>query len=168
MTHRWAQRLVGIAAGIVVAAVGWQALPLAPRLPPVPREDAAPAQPVADPNAEAAALLAYDDIVRHDPFAPGRKPPAERYVPPELRARQAARARTGATPRPRLLGVATGPAGAVALIDADPAIPGAEIYRLGDRVGPYRLAAIADSAVVLRGASGVHTLRLEAHIGRAR
>jgi hypothetical protein len=55
----------------------------------------------------------------------------------------------------------------VALIDANPAIPGAEIYRLGDRVSIYRLEMISDTLVVLRSDSGVRRLRLESPSGRS-
>lgn len=168
MTHRRARRLMGIAGGIAAAAVGWQTLPLRLRLPPVVREAEASGAGAVDANAQAAALLTYDDIARHNPFDIGRRPPAERYLPPEVRAQQAAPpAGTPAAPRLRLVGVATGPMGAVALIDANPSIPGAEIYRVGDPVGLYRLEAVSDTAVVLRGKEGVRTLRLESLTGRS-
>ncbi len=63
--------------------------------------------------------------------------------------------------------MAAGPTGAVALIDADPSIPGAEIYRPGDRVGIYRLETIADTFVVLIGSGGSRVLTLEAPQGGA-
>ena len=64
-------------------------------------------------------------------------------------------------PELTLYGLATGPTGAVALIDADPSIPGAEIYRLGDRVGSYRLESIADTLAVLTGSTGRLVLTLD-------
>ena len=39
----------------------------------------------------------------------------------------------------------------VALIDTDPASPGPERYRVGERVGPYRLRRILPTRVVLSG-----------------
>jgi hypothetical protein len=48
----------------------------------------------------------------------------------------------------------------VALIDADPRIPGAEVYRVGDEVRGGRIAAVTDSTVVIARPSGPLTLRL--------
>jgi hypothetical protein len=56
----------------------------------------------------------------------------------------------------------------MALIDADPGVPGAEIYRLGDRVGPYTFAEATDTSVVLRGPSGTQVLVLDPLPGRSR
>jgi hypothetical protein len=106
------------------------------------------------------ALLTYEGIVRANVFSQERTPPAERYVPPEL-AIQAAPVRAAqAAPRLRLFGVAVGPTGSVALIDADPEIPGAEVYRLGDIVAGASLIEIGDSAVVLEGPRGREVLTL--------
>ena len=60
----------------------------------------------------------------------------------------------------RLFGITRGPGGAVAVIDADPAVPGAEIYRVGDQVRGGRVTAIGDSTVVLSRPSGPLVLRL--------
>src|SRR5256885_139760 len=60
----------------------------------------------------------------------------------------------------KLYGITVGPQGAVALIDADPKIPGAEIYRVGDLVAGARLVAITDSTVTLAQPSGPLILRL--------
>lgn len=123
---------------------------------------------VSDPSEQAAALLTYEEIVRGNVLATDRRPPATRYTPPV-----AGDVPTPATPSAtlapaiRLYGVATGPAGAVALIDANPAIPGAEIYRVGDIVGGYSLAQIAESFVVLAGPDGERTLRLQRPQGRS-
>ncbi len=150
-------------------AIVLQALPLSVRLPSVPAEDVGPAALGVDPSAQAAALLTYEGIARTDPFDRDRQPPAERYVPPALRAAQQPARSTSApvAPRLQLFGVATGPSGAVALIDANPAIPGAEIYRIGDRVSVYELESISDTMVVLRGSSGVRRLRLQSLSGRS-
>jgi hypothetical protein len=59
-----------------------------------------------------------------------------------------------------LYGITKGPGGAVALIDADPRIPGAEVYRVGDEVRGGRIAAVTDSTVVIARPSGPLTLRL--------
>ena len=170
MTRRTARGLGGLSAGIVALALGRQIAPLRLRLPVVREVGLTPNAATADPSERAAALLSYEEIVRSDPFDVSRQPPSERYVPPELRASQASDSapRRPVAPRLQLFGVATGPTGAVALIDANPSIPGAEIYRTGDRVSVYRLESISDTAVVLRGETGVRTLRLESLTGRSR
>ena len=169
MSRRDARRLLMIAGVLVVGAMTLQVIPIRPGLPEVPVEEATPLPAAVDPSQQAAALLTYEQIVRADPFDPTREPPAERYVPPELRvAQRTVASTTPAVPRLQLFGVATGPTGAVALIDANPSIPGAEIYRIGDRVSIYSLESISDTIVVLRNESGVRTLRLESLTGRSR
>ncbi len=126
---------------------------------PPPEPPRLPAEP--DPAEKAEALLAYEGIVRDNVFDRTRQPPAERYLPPELAAARAddepaARARRG----PRLYGLAVGPDGAVALIDADPRIPGAEVYRPGDLIGGARLVTVTDSSATLVGPAGTMVLRL--------
>jgi hypothetical protein len=169
VTRQRARTLLRTAAGIAVVAIVLQALPLSVRLPSVPADETAAAAPTVDPSAQAAALLTYEGIARTDPFDRSRQPPAERYVPPALQAAQqpVRPANTPVAPRLQLFGVATGPSGAVALIDANPAIPGAEIYRIGDRVSVYELESISDTMVVLRGSSGVRRLRLQSLSGRS-
>jgi len=61
-----------------------------------------------------------------------------------------------------------GAEGAVALIDADPNVPGAEIYRVGDLVAGARLVAITDSSVTLAQPSGPLVLRLQPAARRRR
>jgi hypothetical protein len=130
-----------------------------------PREPLAAANVPAitqSPSEDAAALLSYQEIVGSNMFAADRSPPVSRYVPPELARQQTPRVvNQPAAPRLRLYGVATGPTGAVALIDAEPSIPGAEIYRPGDSVRGYTLEEIADSYVMLVGPTGSLTLPLE-------
>lgn len=169
LSRRDAQRVLLIAAVLAFGALALQLIPIRPRLPEVPLEERAPLPAGVDPSQQAAALLTYEQIPRADPFDPERTPPAERYVPPELRvAQQSASPVAPVAPRLQLFGVATGPTGAVALIDANPSIPGAEIYRIGDRVSIYSLESISDTLVVLRSESGVRTLRLESLTGRSR
>jgi hypothetical protein len=159
----------GIALALAVLAVALQVAPVRPALPVVPFDSGAALPQGVDPSEQAAALLTYEQIVRADPFDPERTPPAERYVPPELlAAQQDTRSNQPVAPRLQLFGVATGPTGAVALIDANPSIPGAEIYRIGDRVSIYNLESILDTLVVLRNGSDVRTLRLESLTGRSR
>jgi hypothetical protein len=99
---------------------------------------------------------AYDAIVTANIFSQDRTPPAVRFSLP---------GRDAAPPKPRgptlrLYGITVGSQGAVALIDADPSIPGAEIYRVGDLVAGGRLLAITDSTVTLAQSSGPLVLRL--------
>lgn len=124
---------------------------------------------ISDPSEQAAALLTYDEIARGNVLAADRRPPATRYTPPGTAGEVLPAATSTPAPVPaiRLYGVATGPAGAVALIDANPAIPGAEIYRVGDIVGGYSLAQIAETFVVLVGPNGERTLRLQPREGRS-
>jgi len=58
--------------------------------------------------------------------------------------------------------------GAVALIDADPKIPGAEIYHVGDRVAGATISSITDSTVVLARPSGPLTLHLPLAVRKKR
>jgi hypothetical protein len=125
--------------------------PVAPAAAVVPRPE-----PPADPNRYAA-------IVASNAFSAGRTAPRERYIPEGLRrdTQPVARApRKLAEPSARLFGITRGPGGAVALIDADPAVPGAEVYRVGDAVRGGRITAIGDSTVVLTRPSGPLVLRL--------
>lgn len=93
-------------------------------------------------------------------FSATRSAPRVRYTPPDLApARVALRARPARTsPRLRLMGTVSG---AAALIDANPAVPGAELYQIGDVVDGKRIAAVSESTVVLEGASGRTVLRLQ-------
>jgi len=169
VNRRRAGTLLWIAGGVSAAALGLQATPPRITLPPVPAENTWSSSPTPDPSAQAAALLTYEEIARGNPFDSDRTPPPVRYLPPEFRMAQAPAGPSAETAAPQLqlYGVATGPTGAVALIDANPSIPGAEIYRTGDRVSIYRLESISDTMVVLRGESGVRTLRLQSPTGRS-
>lgn len=151
-------------AGALFLALAGLVLRLAPAA--VPRATA-PQVAIAQPEVEAtpAGTLPADSfgpIVAGNIFDQGRSPPEARYVPEELAARSEPPAREAApAPRgPRLFGVAVGPADAVALIDANAAIPGAEVYRVGDMVAGARLIEIGDTTVVLEGPEGRRVLRL--------
>lgn len=112
---------------------------------------------------QAATLLSFNDIVNGNLFDPTRSAAEERYTPPELAGSFEPEAPTRSGPARfvlRLFGTAVGPEGSVALIDADPAVPGAEVYRVGDRVRGARLVEIRDAAVVLEGSAGRFTLSL--------
>jgi hypothetical protein len=85
--------------------------------------------PAATPKVPGADTVIVDGNI----FSASRSAPRERYLPPDLAPAQAAqRARPRRTsPRLRLMGTVSGSA---ALIDANPSIPGAEIYQIGDLV----------------------------------
>jgi len=101
----------------------------------------------------------YEPIVAANIFSQTRTAPSVRFSPAgRAGARPAAPAPRG--PRLTLYGTTVGPQGAVALIDADPKVPGAEIYRLGDVVAGAALVAITDSTVTLAEPSGPLVLHL--------
>jgi hypothetical protein len=144
--------LVGLALRIIPSPVsGGSAPPIAvAHLAPGAASVAASADPTA-----------FQAIVTANIFSQDREPPAERYTPPELQEQAAPPpAQPASGFRMRLFGVVVGPAGTVALIDADPRIPGAEVYRPGDVVGDSRLISVSDSTVVLEGPTGRRVLTL--------
>lgn len=104
--------------------------------------------------------FAYDVVVEQDLFTPSRRPssrPWSETLAADAAGGEAGEAGEPAGPPPwqqyRLLGtVLTGsPETTVALIETDPATPGPERYRAGERVGPYRLRRILPTRVVLSG-----------------
>src|SRR2546428_4318056 len=104
---------------------------------PLPQTAAAPlplrtAGQAATAPSGATAAPRYEAIVAANIFSQTRTAPLVRFAP----AGRAARGTASASRRPplKLYGITVGPQGAVALIDADPKIPGAEIYRVGDLV----------------------------------
>jgi hypothetical protein len=99
-------------------------------------------------------------IVGGNIFSASRSAPRVRYTPPDLVASpETVRARPRpAAPRLRLFGTVSGTA---ALIDASPAVPGAEIYQIGDVVAGKRILAVTESTVVLEGSAGRAVLRLQ-------
>jgi len=130
---------------------------------PLPQAAAAPlplrtAGQAATAPAGASAAPRYEAIVAANIFSQARTAPLVRFAP----AGRAVRGTASAAARPplKLYGITVGPQGAVALIDADPKIPGAEIYRVGDLVAGARLVAITDSTVTLAQPSGPLILRL--------
>jgi len=145
--------LVGLALRLVPSPVSGGSAP------PITVADVAAGSTTVEPSADPTAFQA---IVTANIFSQDRQPPTERYIPPELQEQAAppppAQPTTGF--RMRLFGVVVGPTGAVALIDADPRIPGAEVYQVGDAVGDSRLISVSDSAVVLDGPTGRRVLTL--------
>jgi hypothetical protein len=104
---------------------------------------------------------AIDAIVAANVFSSDRAPPKKRYVPPALDGGSGDVITTPAGPRPvRLFGITITPTDAHALIEADPTIPGAEVYRIGDPVRRSRLVELTDSTAVLNGPEGRQVLRL--------
>jgi hypothetical protein len=103
-------------------------------------------------------------IVEGNIFSPSRSAPRRRYIPPDLVPR-GERKSAKAVPTPtrlRLFGTVVGPSGTAALIDANPAIRGAEIYQVGDTVDRRHIVAVSESTVVLEGSAGRLVLRLQA------
>src|SRR5213593_5256970 len=107
----------------------------------------------------ATAAPRYEAIVAANIFSQTRTAPLVRFAP----AGRVARGTASASRRPplKLYGITVGPQGAVALIDADPKVPGAEIYRVGDLVAGARLVAITDSTVTLAQPSGPLVLHVQ-------
>lgn len=95
-------------------------------------------------------------IVEGNIFSPSRTAPRVRFGARGVRDDRAAPSRPGLV----LYGITVSAQGALALIDADPAVPGAELYRIGDLVHGSRLTAITDSTVTLAQPSGPLVLRL--------
>lgn len=151
----------------VLAAAGGIAL----RLAPARVADAAAAAPLGTAGAAApesrqpAAVDAarFEAVVATNPFSERRTPPAVRFVPEGMRRDTQPAARPATKPavfEPRLFGISRGPGGAVALIDADPAVPGAEVYQEGDEVKGGRVERIDEATVVLSRRGGRLVLRL--------
>jgi hypothetical protein len=99
-------------------------------------------------------------IVGGSIFSVTRSPPRTRYNPPDLAPTREPqrRAPRPAASSPRLFGTVSGTA---ALIDANPTVPGAEIYQVGELVAGKRIIAVTESTVVLEGSAGRTVLRLQ-------
>jgi hypothetical protein len=151
-----AHGLYGAAALLLVAGLGLRVAPtrlsgaaVAPLdLPAVAVPDSAVRRPPPMPR--------YAPIVTTNIFSQDRTAPPVRFSLP---------GRAVAPPKPRgpvlrLFGITVGPHGAVAIIDADPKIPGSDLYRVGDVVAGARLVAITDSTVTLVAPAGPLVLRL--------
>ena len=125
--------------------------PLAPAATAVPR-----AAPPDDPGRYAA-------IAASNAFSADRKAPKVRWVPEGLRKDTVKVAKTPKKPpepTARLFGISRGPGGTVALIDADPDVPGAEVYRVGDVLRAGRISNISETTVTLSRSSGPLVLHL--------
>jgi hypothetical protein len=154
--------LYGCALGLGVVGVAFRMQPprlpaASPALPLVSR-----ARPRATPISES--VTVYAPIAATNAFSPSRTPPAKRFSPDDRTEARAPAPRPAppkvVRPAARLYGITRSSNGVVALIEADSKIPGAEFYRVGDRVGGDRVAAISDSTVELEGSGGRVVLRL--------
>jgi len=148
--------LWSVAATFAVTGVGLRIAPASHAPAPA---DAAPVRtPPGRPTT--AAADSGQGIVAGNIFSAARTAPRVRFAPPG--AGTPAHAPAPTRPPFTLYGItvtAEG-GGAIALIDADPRIPGAEIYRVNDLVGGARLSVITDSTVTLVQPSGPLVLRL--------
>jgi hypothetical protein len=153
---------------LYAVAVGFTAVGVGLRLvPPVHPDAVATVEPIELAKSRTLRVAGgdprpYAAIVGANIFSPSRAAPAVRFTPNRPNG---APAPEKAKPKPtgpviRLFGITRGLNGAVALIDADPKIPGAEIYRVGDRVAGGPITAISDSTVVIARPSGPLTLHL--------
>ena len=145
------------------------------RLAPVPLPPAnAPVIPSAQPLPAAPALESGAGIVAGNVFAVSRSAPRLRFMPRGAGQTGSPAPAPGPAPAPApapltLYGITIKGPDALALIDADPRVPGAEIYRIGDRVRGSRIVAITDSTVTLAPLSGggaAQVLRLPAGVRR--
>lgn len=168
-----ARALYGAAAATTVLGAALRVVP-----PPMP--DAAPADsrrrqspvPASVAPDRVADPARYELIVESNVFSPRRAPPETRFTLDEGKEPEPEPEAPVDEPPPlRLLGVARDPEQALALIEADEDVPGAELYRVGDRVQGGRVRAIYDSTVVVAFPDGPLVLRLpsarEARAARA-
>lgn len=124
---------------------------------------AAPAAPqsAASPGVPLRSGLA-DDVVATNLFSPRRTSPTVRYTSDSLAPTREAPPSPPARRAIRLFGVGMTGARATALLDADPRVPGAEIYHVGDRLPEGgRVESIAADNVVIITPEGRQRLRLE-------
>ncbi|UCC24442.1 MAG: hypothetical protein JSU98_11970 [Gemmatimonadales bacterium] len=166
MNRREARRALALAGVLALLALVLRLTPVkAPRAPtPVEPGMAGPPSPAAwlEPSADGSL---YAAIVDGNVFSPDRTaPPLPSAGTLGAGAAGAPAARPGQ--RFRLSGLVRGPDGWVALIDADPDLPGAELYQVGDSVGTYLLEQATDSLVVLRRGARTQILRLDTISGR--
>ncbi|OLB48059.1 MAG: hypothetical protein AUI08_12260 [Gemmatimonadetes bacterium 13_2_20CM_2_65_7] len=151
--------LYGSSAGFALVAVGLQLAPTAPPRAPASESVAPGISHATERPVPTAPPATYATIVSTNIFSTDRVPPRVRFTPPGLAARGQPVHRA---PAVRLYGITIGASGtATALIDADPDIPGAEIYHIGDVVAGAPIVDITDSTVVLAQPSGQRVLHLQ-------
>lgn len=102
-------------------------------------------------------------VVDSNMFSPARTAPRLRFrLQPAESAPAPTEPRAPAPPALRVYGITLRFTDSTALIDADPRVPGAEIYRVGDTLPDGTLIlGMTDSTVVVDGARGRRVLRLE-------
>jgi hypothetical protein len=157
---------------LVVGVAAWLRSPAVPEgeTPPTGLGEPAPttahrAPPAAEPDAAERVIAANifsssrrAPASRYDPYAPAADPFASTV--PGFEAPDDALGMPDPDAVPRLYGTVTGPAGPAALLRLDPAKPEAQLYRVGERGGAYRVERIDGQSVVLVGPSGRVVLRL--------
>jgi hypothetical protein len=154
----------GFYGGTAVLVVLGLGLRLAPtRLPEAGEAATVPAATQAiEAMASSADAGVYAPITTGNVFSQTRTPPTVRFVPEGRSAPAPAEPSRPKVRQPvfRLFGITLGAEGAIALIEANPKIAGAELYRLGDSVGGFLITAITESTVVIGRAGGPLVLRL--------
>lgn len=162
------QDLVRLPRALYIAAAAFVLAGLALRVAPAQLPDGRSALTIQKATQPAGAEIisgderSYAPIAATNVFSQERTPPKIRFVPEgrEERRVEAVAPPTRREPVLRLYGVTVRADGAIALIDADPRIPGAELYRVGDRVAGSPIVAITESTVVITRAGKPVTLRL--------
>ena len=106
-------------------------------------------------------------IVGNNLFAPARQPPQHRYNPSAPPSTDAVGLDAGAVSDPllaaelpSLLGTAIDALGTRALLQMSSSDSSAKFYRVGERIGVYRVQRIEAGRVILSGPSGRVTLEL--------
>ena len=145
------------------ATAAFALVAIAFRVTPAARpSESVPIIPQPQPLATVPVIESGAEIVAANMFAASRRPPQRRFLPRGFEPPVSAPA-----PAPIVLyGVTLAAADPLALIDADPKVPGAEIYRVGQQVRDARLVAMTDSTVTLAPLSGAPAFVL--HLRRVR
>lgn len=167
---RTTRLLYGIAALLLLSGL---VLRVAPAPAGMAQRPGAPSSKPGDgpPKTLGEAPVSGAAIISANVFSASRSAPRVRYLPPDLApAAEDSLSARGTPPvqRLRLFGTVVGPSGTAALIDADPAVRGAEIYGVGDVVDGRRIVAVSESTVVLDGAAGRLVLRMQPAIQPSR
>jgi hypothetical protein len=126
------------------------------------------------PPLDTISSVAAEEIVLANAFSMSRTPPSARYLPPESDEAMAGGAMMSAGSVeppvddallsgdvPRLYGTVVQSDGARALLRLDPDRESPQLYRVGDRGGPFRVVSITPRRVVLNGPQGRVTLTLD-------
>lgn len=102
-------------------------------------------------------------VVDSNMFSPGRSAPRVRFtIRPATADSVPAALRAPSAPALRVYGITLRATDSTALIDADPRVPGAEMYRVGATLPNGSLIVeMTDSTVVVQGPRGRQVLRLE-------